>query len=126
MRSLLIFIMMVYCTEVFATVSHYQCNEPQKSNGKVVTVDWSERLVSYNMESFVKAYKWTTKSIFWLQDQTVQKHSSKTSSTTISLHFNLVNNTLMYTVLDSKTVLPTNIDDWAKFLPDYLPCREFF
>ena len=126
MRSLLIVIMMAYCTYVSASISHYQCNEPQKTEGKVVTVDWSERMVSYDMESLVKAYEWTSKSIFWLQDQSVQKHSIKDSTATISLHFNLVDNILMYTVLDSKTVLPSNVNDWAKFLPVYLPCREFF
>ena len=126
MRSLITIVITTFCTQVSATISHYQCNEPQKINGKIVTVDWSKRLVSYDVRSFVKAYEWTPKAIFWFQERSEHTGSFKTPKVTISLRFNLVDNTLMYTVLDSHTTLPANANDWAKFLPIYLQCREFF
>ena len=83
-------------------------------------------MVAYDRGPFVKAHGWTRKSIFWLKDPTVHKGRVEGPKASISLHFNVADKILMYTVLDSKTLLPRKRDDWAKFLPVYLQCREFF
>ena len=44
----------------------------------------------------------------------------------MSLFFDLQDETLLLTILDSKNITPKTADDWAKFLPAYFKCKEFF
>ena len=107
-----------------ATVSHFSCGEPQKKRSDNISIDWSQQMVNFQNYESVKASYWSQKIIQWTHP--IMSKEYQLGQRRLFFQLNLTDMTLMYSILDSKPVLPESDQDWAMFLPVYMQCKEFF
>ena len=107
-----------------AATSHFSCSEPQKKKSDNLSIDWSDKMLSFQNYESVKASYWSNKIIQWTHPIISKKY--KHGRRNLSVQINLPDMTLMYLILDSRPVSPDSNQEWAMFLPVYMQCREFF
>ena len=131
MRTILIIYMLSlflfpFCKPSYAEMSFYSCKEPQKFEALYVFINWQNQKVSFDKRGFVAADNWNKGGISWAYNAKQKLNELVKSQPRMSLFFDLQDETLLLTILDSKTITPKTADDWAKFLPAYFECKEFF
>ena len=131
MRSILITLVLIatifsFSKTSYAETTYYACKEPQKIKARYVSIDWSSQKIGLDKKGLVDADKWSRHSISWAHNAIQQSDVIIKSEPRMSLFFDLTSETLLLTILDSETIMPETSEDWAKFLPAYFQCKEFF
>ena len=98
----------------------------KKIEALYVFIYWQNQKVSFDKRGFLDADHWNKGGISWAYNATQKLNELVKSQPRMSLFFDLQDETLLLTILDSKTITPKTADDWAKFLPAYFECKEFF
>ena len=106
-----------------AATSHFSCGEPQKQKRDNVSINWSDQMVSFEDYESVKATYWSNKIIQWTHPIISKEY--QIGQRNLFVQMNLLDMTLMYSILDSEPVLPRSDQEWALFLPVYMQCNEF-
>ena len=123
---LLIAIVISLSKTSYAETTYYACKEPKKIKARYVSIDWSTQKIGLDKKGLVEADNWNRHGISWGYNANYQGNDILKSEPHISLFFDFTGETLLLTILDSETIMPETSDDWAKFLPAYFRCKEFF